>query len=99
MAYFSNGSEGMCLDDQCSICKYGQEPCPIFYVQFNWNYEACNNKPAREILDHLISNNGTCRMFEAFKRDFKIDARDQELPMDLPGRSVYYNRKELKPLR
>ena len=35
MAYFSNGSEGMCFEDQCAKCKYGQEPCPIAAVQIS----------------------------------------------------------------
>jgi len=71
VAYFSNGNEGMCFDEQCMECKYGEDCCPIFYVQCNYNYEACNNKTAREILDHLVDNNGNCRMFQMYKKDFK----------------------------
>ena len=97
MAYFSNGNEGMCLDEQCNICRYGEDSCPIFYVQINWNYEACNNKTAREILDHLICNCGICRMFELFEKDLKIDAKDQDLPFgDMPEKERYYKRGELK---
>ena len=73
MAYFSNGSEGDVLDVQCSKCKYGQLPCPIFWVQLTYNYEACNNKTAREILDYLINNDGTCAMWKEFRKDFEID--------------------------
>jgi hypothetical protein len=29
MAYFSNGSEGMCFEDQCAKCKWGKKTCPI----------------------------------------------------------------------
>ena len=75
MAYFSNGSEGMVFDEQCSICKYGEDPCPIAFAQMNWNYEACNNKTARAILDYFVKNNGECAMFNEFKKDFHIDAR------------------------
>lgn len=75
MAYFSNGSEGMCFDDQCSICKYGEDPCPIAFVQMEYNYEACNNEIARKILDYLVKDNGECAMFIAFKKDLHIDAR------------------------
>ena len=64
MAYFSNGSEGHCFDEQCMRCKYGEEPCPVAWVQMEYNYEACNNKTARAILDYLVSNNGTCAMYE-----------------------------------
>lgn len=50
MAYFSNGSEGMCFDEQCSRCKYGQMPCPIALVQYKYNYDSCNNERARKFL-------------------------------------------------
>ena len=75
MAYFSNGSEGMCFDEQCTKCKYGEDPCPIAFAQMNWNYEACNNKTARAILDYLVKNNGECAMFKEFFKDMNIDAR------------------------
>lgn len=72
MAYFANGSAGECFHEQCAICKYGEAPCPIAFVQFNYNYRACNNKIARGILDNLISDNGDCSMYKMFEKDFKI---------------------------
>lgn len=72
MAYFSNGSEGMCFDDQCSRCRYGMMPCPIAWVQTDNNYEACNNEVARKILDHLVKQDGTCAMFEMDKKFFSM---------------------------
>ena len=72
MAYFANGTEGMCFDEQCSKCKYGEIPCPIAFVQMNYNYDACNNKVATAILQTLVHNDGTCEMFEFAKEDFKI---------------------------
>ena len=72
MAYFSNGSEGMVFDEQCSRCKYGQEPCPIALVQMEHNYDACNNPTARKILDTLVKDDGTCEMFETFKDDLEL---------------------------
>lgn len=72
MAYFSNGSEGSVFETQCRKCKYGEEPCPIAWVQTNWNYEACNNKVAREILDYLVKDNGECKMFICFKDDLEL---------------------------
>jgi hypothetical protein len=72
MAYFSNGTEGMCFDEQCSRCKYGEQPCPIAFVQMNYNYDACNNRVASAILNALVKNNGVCEMFEFAKEDFKI---------------------------
>jgi hypothetical protein len=73
MAYFSNSSEGSGFEYQCSICRYGDESCPIFLVQFIYNYDACNNKIARKILDSLIHDDGTCEMFKTFKKDFTKD--------------------------
>lgn len=70
MAYFPNGSAGEVFGEQCAKCKYGEAPCPIAYVQFNYNYRACNNKIARNILDDLIKDDGTCTMYEQFKKDF-----------------------------
>jgi len=72
MAYFANGSEGASFGEQCARCKYGDESCPIAIVQVMYNYEACNNPTARSILDELVKNDGTCTMFETFKKDFKI---------------------------
>lgn len=72
MAYFSNGSEGEVFDLQCSKCKYGDEACPIAAVQMVYNYDACNNPIARSILDDLVKNDGTCAMFNEFKKDFQL---------------------------
>lgn len=73
MAYFSNGTEGMVFDEQCSLCKYGEKPCPIALVQMEYNYDACNNDVARKILDTLVKDDGTCMMYEEFKSDFAKD--------------------------
>jgi len=56
MAYFSNGTEGMAFEEQCSICKYGEKPCPIALVQSLYNYEAVKNETASNILTTLVSN-------------------------------------------
>ena len=81
MAYFSNSTEGLVFDHQCSLCKYGEEACPIALVQSVYNYSACNNETARKILDELVSDNGTCAMWKMFKNDFRVDpnAKDQSL--------------------
>ena len=72
MAYFSNSTEGEVFDLQCSKCKYGEEPCPIAFVQNIYNYDACNNKTAREILDALVMDDGTCVMYMVFEHDLSI---------------------------
>jgi len=84
MAYFSNSTEGSVFDHQCSLCKYGEAPCPIALVQIRYNYDACNNEVARKILDTLVENNGTCAMWKGFKNDFRIDpsCKEQELFKD-----------------
>lgn len=71
MAYFSNSTEGSVFEYQCSLCKYGEEACPIFQVQFIYNYDACNNEVARKILDSLVADNGECSMYKEFTEDFK----------------------------
>ena len=62
MAYFANGQDGSYFEEECSSCKYGQEACPIAFVQFEYNYEACNNEIASKILDKLVSDNAECSM-------------------------------------
>jgi len=81
MAYFANGTEGTVFDHQCSICKYGEENCPIAFVQRMYNYDACNNEIARKILDELVADNGTCAMWKEFQNDFCIDpgCKEQKL--------------------
>lgn len=73
MAYFANSTEGVCFDEQCQKCKYGQdEACPIALVQINYNYAACNNETASAILGELVKQDGTCTIFELAKVDFAI---------------------------
>ena len=73
MAYFSNSSEGYNFDEQCGKCKYGQLPCPIALVQGIYNYDACNNKTARAILDCLVKDSGDCEMWKLCQVDFEIN--------------------------
>ena len=79
MAHFSNGSEGMCFDEQCAKCKYGQAPCPIAWVQLEYNYT--QSKDAREMLDYLVKADGTCTMWEMAKADFAIDPNQLSLQL------------------
>lgn len=79
MAYFPNGTSGEVFDAQCARCKYGDKPCPIAWVQVNYNYDACNNETARAILDSLVHNDGTCMVF-AMDPDWFED-RQEKLPL------------------
>jgi hypothetical protein len=84
MAYFSNGTEGMVFDDQCSICKYGDKPCPIAAIQAEFNYSQHDSGTSRKIMTALVSQSGECCMFKEFKSDFEIDTscEQQELNLD-----------------
>lgn len=79
MAYFSNGSEGDCFDDQCSKCKYGDAPCPVAAMQLQWNYDQVGNDLATQIMDNFVKQDGTCTMWEMAKQDFAIDPNQQTL--------------------
>jgi hypothetical protein len=79
MAYFSNGSEGMVFDDQCAKCKYGDKPCPIAFVQMEYNYSQVNNEVATNILTALVESDGTCTMWKLAKQDFEIDPNQLKL--------------------
>ena len=84
MAYFSNGSEGECFDEQCGRCKYGQLPCPIALIQMTYNYDQITSKnkgdnTAFQIMDELVKGDGTCTMFEMAKADFEIDPNQMSL--------------------
>lgn len=79
MAYFSNGSEGEVFDNQCAKCKYGQFPCPIAAAQMLYNYDAVNNETATNILGMLVTDNGTCTVWEMAKQDFAIDPNQATL--------------------
>ena len=54
MAYFSNGTEGMAFDEECGECILFSEGCPIASAQSFYNYDTCNNKVARAILNDLV---------------------------------------------
>ena len=79
MAYFPNGTAGEVFDEQCARCRYGNNPCPIWFVQHEYNYEACNNEVATKILDGLVKDNGTCSMFELDKDWF--EQKNEKLPL------------------
>ena len=72
MAYFSNSSEGGCLDEQCSRCKYGEECCPVFLCQIQGNYKQFDEPTVKELLGYLIADDGTCHVFELMKKDIEI---------------------------
>jgi hypothetical protein len=72
MAYFSNGNEGMCFDEQCIECRLGQGPCTIAWVQQLYNYRQVGNTLAMEILDNFVKDDGTCMMFKEHEKIFRL---------------------------
>ena len=63
MAYFSNGTEGEVLDEQCSECRL-PGACPVLWVQTEYNYTQLNkkNKDLRKAMNCLIDKKGNCQM-------------------------------------
>lgn len=49
-----------CLD--CPIGRHGDAPCPILWMQLEYNYKQVNNPLAREIMNTLIDEKGNCQM-------------------------------------
>jgi len=83
MAYFPNGTSGECFDNQCAKCRFGEKACPVWLVQHEFNYDACNNKVATAILDRLVKADGTCMMFAMDPELFK-DRRGADMVLPLP---------------
>jgi hypothetical protein len=86
MAYFSNGTEGMVFDSQCAKCKYGEKPCPIAFIQMEYNYDQIKSKnkgddTAFKIMNELVKPDGTCTMYEFAKQDFAIDPNQTKLEL------------------
>lgn len=81
MAYFANGSEGHCFDEQCSNCKYGEHACPIALAQASYNYDQLKDTTgtARKILDLLVKKDGTCTFYEMAKKDLFKDKNQLKL--------------------
>ena len=63
MAYFPNGSSGAILDEQCAECL-PEDPCPIAFVQIEYNYEQCHagQEKIRELMNILVNEKGECQM-------------------------------------
>jgi hypothetical protein len=71
MAYFSNGSEGEILEDQCQECILGLGGCPTYGVQFNFNYDQMSNEKLKEAMNMLVNEKGICQTKEAIDEQNK----------------------------
>lgn len=64
MAYFSNSTEGMVLDEQCEQCIH-EDPgagCPVAFVHLNFNYTQVGNEDLRKAMTMLVNDRGICQM-------------------------------------
>lgn len=83
MAYFSNGTEGAILDEQCCECLEAMKDellCPVHNVSVFFNYDQTNNNELRRCLSALVADDGTCRMRQALKQAgviLDVSERDQ----------------------
>jgi hypothetical protein len=79
MAYFSNGTEGMILDDQCAECIHADEDgcCPVFFVQMEFNYSQLNggNEDLKKAMEMLIDKKGNCNVKKAIDNMSKINGK------------------------
>ena len=67
MAYFSNGTEGEILDEQCAECSVADDaPCPVLWVQTTYNYSQIDKdgEPTllSEAINCLVDEKGQCKM-------------------------------------
>lgn len=82
MAYFPNGTAGSVFDAQCDKCRGYDKPCPVAMAQLNFNYEAVNNEVASGILAMLVEDNGTCKVFELFRKELEL-SEDEKNQLEL----------------
>lgn len=87
MAFFSKGSDSDVLEKQCVTCIH-EDPgtgCPIFYIQFTYNYDQVDNDDLKEAMNSLINEEGLCQMKPLIEKYYKkrpLPLPDQ-LQMDL----------------
>lgn len=86
-AYFSNGTEGMVLDELCARCHFGFDkdlnnrqdyPCPAWLLQITWNYEQF----AREDKGYEVTQKGNVTTHYP-KGDYTEVAKTKKEVLDL----------------
>lgn len=83
MAYFSNSTEGMILDEQCDNCLH-QDPdvgCPINLVHQLYNYSQIGNKYLQSAMNILVNEDGKCNMKPLIDAIRKPAPKDTQLGM------------------
>lgn len=99
MAYFSNGTEGSILDEQCAVCPIGSDPdapCPVLLVQLHYNYKQLKegNKQLRKAMNLLINKEGICQMRKVMLEYGPKDGKFR--PEDDP--ELFYNEPLQRPV-
>lgn len=96
VAYFANDSEGMCFDETCGKCEFGMEPCPISWVQMNYNHDQVDNETATYILDDLVKQNGECAMLNMMLKKAKTPGKQAKFKkyFDIIQRLCYQSADE-----
>jgi hypothetical protein len=84
MAYFSNGTEGIVLDNQCAVCPVGRNPdlqCPVLLLQLAYNYEQLGKgqDKLREAITCLVDEQGTCLMKKALEKALGLPDPDEPI--------------------
>ena len=83
MAYFSNGTEGDILNQQCCDCPLPDDsPCPILLMQLTFNYkQIINGKPslASEVMNTLVNKKGECQMKPLLDKDWGKDTKTEDM--------------------
>ncbi|WOO43142.1 hypothetical protein [Rubellicoccus peritrichatus] len=80
MAYFSNGSEGAYLDNQCAECPIGKHhdaPCPVLLQTQLYNYAQCGNENLEAALNVTVNKHGDCQMKKVLE-EFLPDTEEEE---------------------
>lgn len=83
MAYFSNGTEGEVLDDQCSECIHEnpEAGCPIAFVHQIFNYDQIGNENLEKAMLMLVDKNGKCQMKPYIDKLRRPKPKDEQLEM------------------
>lgn len=83
MAYFSNSTEGMYLDEQCARCIH-EDPndgCPVAFVQQIFNYDQIGNDYLQKAMNLLVNESGDCQMKPLIDKLRSPSPKDTQLEM------------------
>lgn len=86
MAHFSNSSAGDHFDSQCTECPLGQLPCPIAWVQMEYNYAQLRdgNGDLKKAMTDLVSDEEGCKTFLLLKQKGLAPVQEVE-PSPIPA--------------